>query len=363
MKNKTIITGLVLGLAIGALAPRADAQQLGTPTILVIDERDGVNYNEDTADVTKFATSSAIVPVSSMPSWTNGTGFLDIYSINGQPVKGLHSYRFTKFGLSTATLTAGVAISDVARLSLINHVWEIQDANGVAMGTIMGQGFANGPAPPGSPAAQLSSNISIVGGTGAYVGVRGTIGGTALPTGLPAVAQRQASVVEDPAYRRVNGGGLARWVMTIYPGNAPSVVSMSHADNSLVSDSRPAVAGELVTLVASGLGPTRPTPEAGQRFSTSPQAPVNAPVAVLVNGRSATVTQAIGYPGTVNQYLLYFNVPAGVTGLASIQLTTAFLAGPGVVHPGPVTDLRPWAGRRKRPAATLSRITWSPPSS
>jgi len=127
-----------------------------------------------------------------------------------------------------------VAISDVARLSLISHVWEIQDANGVTMGTIMGQGFANGPAPPGSPAAQLSSNISIVGGTGAYVGVRGTIGGTALPIGLPAVAQRQASVVEDPAYRRVNGGGLARWVMTIYPGNAPQVVSVAHAEASAI---------------------------------------------------------------------------------------------------------------------------------
>jgi len=333
VKKKTIVIGLVFGLSMGALAPRAEAQQLGAPTVLVLDERNGVNYNEDTADVTKFATSSAIVPVSLMPSWTNGTGFLDIYAINGQTVKGLHSYRFTKFGLSTAALTPGAAIADVARLSLINHVWEIQDANGVAMGTIMGQGFANGPAPPGSPAAQLSSNISIVGGTGAYVGVRGTIGGTALPIGLPAVAQRQASVVEDPAYRRVNGGGLARWVMTIYPGNAPQVVSISHADTGAVSNSRPAVAGEQLSLVASGLGPTRPAAEPGQAFPASPQLQVNAPVTVLVNGQSAPVTQAIGYPGAVNQYLLYFNVPSGITGLASVQLTAAFLAGPGVYIP------------------------------
>lgn len=333
MKRKTIFAGILLGSVIGVLPSRATAQQLGAPTVLILDEKNGVNYNEDTADVTKFATSSAIVPVSLMPSWTNGTGFLDIYAINGQTVKGLHSYRFTKFGLSTTTLTPGAAIADVARLSLINHVWEIQDANGVVMGTIMGQGFANGPAPPGSPAAQLSSNISIVGGTGAYVGVRGTIGGTALPIGLPAVAQRQASVVEDPAYRRVNGGGLARWVMTIYPGNAPQVMSISHADNSPVSSSRPAVAGELLTLVASGLGPTLPTPEPGQAFPASSQMKVNAPVAVLVNGRSAAMTQAIGYPGTIDQYLLYFNVPSGVTGLASVQLTAALVAGPGVYIP------------------------------
>jgi uncharacterized protein (TIGR03437 family) len=333
MSKKIIVAGFVFGLCLGGWAPRAGAQQLGAPTVLVLDERNGVNYNEDTADVTKFATSSAIVPVSSMPSWTNGTGFLDIYAINGQAVKGLHSYRFTKFGLSTTALTPGVAISDVARLSLIQHVWEIQDANGVAIGTIMGQGFANGPAPPGSPAAQQSSNISIVGGTGAYVGVRGTIGGTALPIGLPAVAQRQASVIEDPAYRRVNGGGLARWVMTIYPGDAPQVISVAHADTSAVSNARPAVAGELLTLVASGLGPTRPNTEPGQAFPTTPQAQVNAPVNVLVNGRSATITQAIGYPGSFNQYLLYFNVPSGVAGLASVQLTTGFLAGPGVYIP------------------------------
>lgn len=69
MSKKTIVAGLVFGLSMGSLAPRADAQQLGAPTILVLDERNGVNYNEDTADVTKFATSSAIVPVSLMPSW------------------------------------------------------------------------------------------------------------------------------------------------------------------------------------------------------------------------------------------------------------------------------------------------------
>lgn len=76
MKEKIIVVGLVFGLSMGALAPSVAAQQLGAATILVLDERNGVNYNEDTADVSKFATSAAIVPVSLMPSWTNGTGFL-----------------------------------------------------------------------------------------------------------------------------------------------------------------------------------------------------------------------------------------------------------------------------------------------
>lgn len=55
---------------------------------------------------------------------------------------------------------------------------------------------------------------------------------------------------------------------------------------------------------------------------------VNAPVTVYVNGAAATATAAIGYPGTSNRYLVYFVVPAGVTGSASVQMAAALLAGP-----------------------------------
>ncbi len=137
---------------------------------------------------------------------------------------------------------------------------------------------------------------------------------------------------EDPAFRRINGGGNARYIFTIYPGEAPQVMSVAHADNSLVTDRNPAVAGETLTVVASGLGPPRPSVNPGAAFPTSPQLPVNAPVAVLVNGKGVQVTTAIGYPGTVNRYLLYFQVPAGTArGQATVQVTAAYLAGPGVL--------------------------------
>ena len=332
MRTRTFLTVcLAFGISTGAVVNRAQAQQLGAPTVLILDERNGVNYNEDTFDVTKFATSSSIVPVSKMPAWISGTGFTDIYALNGQPVGGLHSFRFTKFGLSTQTLTPGTAIADVARLSIIVHGWEIQDARGVAIGTIMAQGYANGPVPPGSPAAYTTSNLTIVGGTGAFAGVRGTVGGTNLPIGIASVTQRQASVVEDPAYRRVNGGGNARWVLTIYPGESAQVVSISHANGNQVRDADPAAPGETLTLVASGLGPTLPSLDPGVAFPASPLAVVNSPVGVLVNGRAAQMTAAVGNPGSVNQYVAQFTVPADVTrGQVSVQLTSAWIVGPGV---------------------------------
>ena len=328
MRNPLVATCLLLGASMGALAPRAQAQQLGEPTILALDEINTVNYNEDTFDNTKFATLSAATPTTLQPTFTNALGMGDVVSVNGQSAKGLHLLRFSKLD-SITTQTAGRSIADVTRLSWISHVWEILGADGAAIGTIMAMGMAAGTPPPGSHDAVQSANLAIVGGTGAYAGIRGYVGNAAP---LTVGANRQASVREDPAFRRVNGGGNARYIFTIYPGEAPQVASIAHADGNSVTDRNPAVAGETLTVVASGLGPTRPSVNPGVAFPAAPQLPVNSPVAVLVNGKPASMTPAIGYPGAVNRYLLYFQVPAGTArGLASVQLTAGWLAGPGVI--------------------------------
>lgn len=328
VRNPIVVTCLLLGASLGVLGPRTQAQQLGEPTILALDQINMVNYNEDTFDITRFATLSAITPTTLQPTLTNALGLADITTVNGVPARGLHIYRFTKVDSAT-TLTVGRSLADVTRLSWISHVWEIMTADGVSIGTIMAQGMAAGVPPPGSHAAVQSANLAIVGGTGAYAGIRGVVGNAAP---LVAGAARQASVREDPAYRRVNGGGNARFIFTIYPGDAPQVVSITHADSNPVTDRNPAVAGETLTVVASGLGPTSPSVSPGQAFPASPQLRVNAPVAVLVNGRPAQVSTVIGLPGAVNRYLLYFQVPAGTTrGLTSVQLTSAWLGGPGAL--------------------------------
>lgn len=57
-----------------------------------------------------------------------------------------------------------------------------------------------------------------MGGTGIFAGVRGTAG-NANPSGQVGSNPRQASVVEDPAFRRTNGGGKSRYIFNINPAS------------------------------------------------------------------------------------------------------------------------------------------------
>jgi uncharacterized protein (TIGR03437 family) len=102
----------------------------------------------------------------------------------------------------------------------------------------------------------------------------------------------------------------------------------------LVNAVKPAKAGEILTLFASGLGPTRPGVDPGQPFTADPLQVVNSPVQVFVNGNPADVLYAGGYPGALDGYQVNFRVPEGTTlGQVSVQLTSAWIAGPSVSIP------------------------------
>ena len=143
---------------------------------------------------------------------------------------------------------------------------------------------------------------------------------------------------EDPANRRIHGGGARRFVLHLIPLSRPEVVStpngpaVVHAnDFSLVTAARPARAGEVLTLFATALGPTRPGVDPGKPFPATPLQVVNSPVEVIVNGIPAEVLYAGGYPGAVDAYQVNFRLPGGIRpGAASIQVTAAFVAGPEV---------------------------------
>jgi uncharacterized protein (TIGR03437 family) len=80
-----------------------------------------------------------------------------------------------------------------------------------------------------------------------------------------------------------------------------------------------------------GLGPTKPGVDPGSPFPPSPAAVVNSPVSVTVNGKSAEVLAAVGYPGAVNGYQVNFRVPSDAPrGTATIQVAAAWIAGPEV---------------------------------
>src|SRR5437764_128185 len=89
--------------------------------------------------------------------------------------------------------------------SLLAPIFEFLNSDGVLVGTLMSEGLAGaGTPPPGSPPGQSQGNNAIMGGTGAFLGARGASGQIVTPQ---TVAARTASITEDPANRRANGGG------------------------------------------------------------------------------------------------------------------------------------------------------------
>jgi uncharacterized protein (TIGR03437 family) len=58
---------------------------------------------------------------------------------------------------------------------------------------------------------------------------------------------------------------------------------------------------------------------------------VNSPVEVKVNGNSAEVLGAVGYPGSADIYQVNFRVPSNTTkGPATIQVSAAWIGGSAV---------------------------------
>jgi uncharacterized protein (TIGR03437 family) len=299
--------------------------QVAPATILEIDVENIVQYHEDTFDVSKFGTN----PNVTMPVVPRNFDYFliigDIVAVNGQPAKGTFANTTRQINLRTAP-TSGQAIADVVRATVNNQIFEILKNDGTPVGTITTFGLGGaGAAPPGAPLEVTQGNNAIIGGTGAFLAARGQSGQTATPQTIP---QRAASMVEDPANRRINGGGKARFVQHVIPTSVPQIGStpggpaVTHSsDFSLVTTSKPAASGEILSIFAAGLGPTVPGVDPGKPFPTSPLAVVNSPVEVTVNGKSAEVQSAVGFPGAVDGYQVNFRVPSDTgKGVATIQV-------------------------------------------
>ena len=265
----------------------------------------------------------------------------DIVAVNGKPAKGTMVERVSILHLSP-TAPPGDTIADTFRTGLYDFNFEIQQADGTPIGSIRSGGVGGGAPPPGAIKAVAVANHPILGGTGAFLGVRGYQGSPpASPAGNNMTLARTASFSEDPANRRILGGGPAHHTLYIIPmfwpkilttRNGPAIVHAS--DYALVTTAKPAESGEILTLFATGLGPTRPGLELGDTFTAAPLQVANSPVDVTVNGAAAEVLYAGGYPGTTNTYQVDFRLPSGITsGTASLQITAAWIGGPEVKIP------------------------------
>src|SRR5262249_10487569 len=140
------------------------------------------------------------------------------------------------------------------------------------------------------------------------------------------IAARQASITEDPANRRKNGGGKVQFLLQIIPMVRPEIVAIAHSsDFGAVAPSKPAAPGEILSAFVTGLGPTRPEVAPGKPFPSSPLATVNSPVDVTVNGGPADVLSAVGFPGAVDGFQVNFRIPPDAArGAATIQISAAW---------------------------------------
>jgi hypothetical protein len=306
---------------------------------LYIELQNVVEYQVDTSDLSKWGTDPKVTQGKIATLGVGGAGlqiigYGDIVAVNGQPARGSYAIRGMAVRMSQTPLSGVDAIADTTWPSLRDETYEILQSDGITpVGTIMTYGLSSGtPSPPGPPAG--SKNSAITGGTGAFFGARGQKGQrNNLLSG--AVSERTASITEDPAKRRQNGGGHTLTVLYVIPTSWPTVVTTAggpaivhSSDFSLVSASKPAAAGEILSLFATGLGPTRTSLTPGQPFPLSPLAVVNSPLEVTVNGKSAAVLAAVGYPGAVDGYQVNFRVPPDTgAGTATIQISSAWIPG------------------------------------
>ena len=327
---KEMTKALCAGLLALATWPWSGQAQTPGAAVLRIEIANYVPYTYGTFDIQKFATAPVLSPFP--PDGGKAFGFFvfigDIVAVNGKPAKGLWTARSTVFSFQPNAVP-GHSTADVTRGNVIDMYWEILQVDGTPIGTLAASGLTRGVPPPGAPLTQTGDNLFITGGTGAFLGARGQAG--VIDLGSP----RQASTVEDPASRRTIGGAKRSYVLHLLPLSTPEILvgqngpAVVHAsDGSLVTTAKPAQAGEILSLYASGLGPTFPGIDPGQPFTADPLQVVSSPVEVTVGGAAATVLYAGGYPGAVNAYQVNFRVPDGVQpGTANIQLSAAWITG------------------------------------
>ncbi len=331
-----ILAPMVVSTA--ALCQSASAQR-GPATILDIEIHNMVSYFNDVTDYAKLAVDPNRTMVALQPNFVQSIGIGDIASVNGKPVKGLFTERRIQL-TRRVNPAAGQAIADGQRGAIMERHYEILKLDGTQIGSIATTGMGSGAPPPGAPLGVSDASFIIIGGNGAFLGAGGQASSSPINSTLPEA--RNASMTEDPRNRRTHGdSGRRHFILHVIPLFRPEVVitpngpAVVHGDNfSLVTAAKPARSGEILSLIATGLGPTQPGVGPGNPFPASPLNLANSPIDVTINGQPAEVLYAGGYPGTTDTYQVNIRVPSGITsGPGSLQISAAWIVGPEVKIP------------------------------
>jgi hypothetical protein len=239
-------------------------------TIMEILVENTVMYVHDSGDQPRIASTPTVVPLASeaQRAFKLVAGFGDIVAVNGKPARGSWAVRTLMYYCGTG-YTPGRMIADISCGCAHDEFFAIQQADGTPVGSIVVIGYGGGPPEPGAPTMLTATTTAVAGGTGPFLGARGQAGWARYAEGAP--MWRWASMLEDPANRRVNGGGRYRSIIHLIPMTLPEVLtgatgpSVFHADDfSRVTAEKPTRAGELLVMSVSGLGPVRPNLDPGK---------------------------------------------------------------------------------------------------
>jgi hypothetical protein len=329
-KRQTVMGCLALTASLGFHA----SAQTPASTILTIEMENVVQYQENFANLSKNGTSAVMeAPIGPPSTFSPGYFIADIATINGKKSKGTTFARnlYVNFNPNPS---GSQALADINRAQAMEILLEIQQADGTAVGTIVLTGVTAGGPPLGAPKSAPTGNFAVIGGTGAFLGARGQ-------AATISNSFRATSTFENPINRRTFPAGVWKLAIQLLSLTTPEVFSTTsgpaivHAsDFSLVTAAKPAHPGEVLTLFATGLGPTRPGVDPGQVFTASPAQIVSSPIDVLVNGTAGEVLFSGGYPNTVDNFQVNFRMPGDVaSGSASIQLSAAWVVGTEVKIP------------------------------
>ena len=186
------------------------------------------------------------------------------------------------------------------------------------------------------PTQANGTSASIGGSTVRLLGL-GESGGTPPQYLVVQVPFDAPSGAQDLVVTNSNGAGAA--FRTNVAAAAPALYYDAmggialRPDFTLVRPNAPASAGEIIGLVATGLGATAPPLQNGQ-FAPAIPVSVDQAVTATMGGRDARVLAALALPGYAGVYTVVVNVPAGLTaGNAMTQIRMGAAASNNVAIP------------------------------
>lgn len=133
-------------------------------------------------------------------------------------------------------------------------------------------------------------------------------------TGNQPVVVQHAGGTSAPVTMRVEAVAPALYF------DSTGAIAYRVADMSLIRPESPAVPGEPIALLVTGMGQTLPALRTGQFPSLDTPSLVLRPVTVTIGGQNAPVTATSAVPGFPGFYIVITAVPAGVSGRQPVAI-------------------------------------------